>query len=73
MQLYDACAVRHGVMVVGGPSGGKSKAIRTLAAALSAHTKRVHRVVAMNPKAITPEEMFGGADRCEHGSAAQFL
>jgi energy-coupling factor transporter ATP-binding protein EcfA2 len=62
-QLYDAVCVRHGVMVVGPAASGKSAMMTVLASALSEHTKRVHRIVAMNPKAITPQDMFGEADR----------
>ena len=62
-QLYDACCVRHGVMIVGPPGSGKTAMINTLSSALNAYTKRTHRVVTMNPKAITAEDMFGGADK----------
>jgi hypothetical protein len=68
-QLYDAVCVRHGVMVVGPAASGKTAMMTVLASALSDLTKRAHRIVAMNPKAITPQDMFGEADRCVVGNS----
>ncbi len=63
LQLHEATVVRHGIMLIGPPVSGKSTMISTLAAALSAQYKRLHRVVVMNPKAVSAEQMFGECDR----------
>jgi Mrp family chromosome partitioning ATPase len=71
LQLYEMLAVRHGIMVVGLPLAGKSAVLATLAAALSALAaagepgplfERVD-AVAINPKAVTMEELYGAGDR----------
>ena len=41
-QIYDMILVRHGLMIVGDPIGGKTSAFKALAAALSQlHEKRL--------------------------------
>jgi hypothetical protein len=71
LQLYEMLAVRHGIMVVGLPLAGKSAVLATLAAALGALAaagesgplfERVD-AVAINPKAVTMEELYGAGDR----------
>ena len=61
MQLHDAAAVRHGIMLVGPSGSGKTAVCDTLAAALTdMGTKTV--VWRMNPKALTAPQMFGRMD-----------
>jgi len=61
IQLYETYLVRHGIQVVGSAGCGKSTIIETLKDAL---TKTIvkHTVVRMNPKAITPKQMYGFQD-----------
>jgi len=67
IQLYDTMMVRHGVMLVGVTSTGKSTVLNTLAEALTqlkkdGSTDPSHEVVhrhSMNPKAITMGELYG--------------
>jgi len=61
VQLYESYLVRHGIMVVGPAGCGKSKILNTLKDALSAVLNR-HSIVRMNPKAITPKQMYGFQD-----------
>jgi len=63
MQLYDTTKVRHGIMLVGPAGAGKSAIISTLSDSLASITKIQHKRVAMNPKAIRAEEMFGETDK----------
>jgi dynein heavy chain len=66
VQLYDTCAVRHGLMLVGPTGGGKTSNYKVLAAAQSAlkgidEFKKTHYHI-LNPKAITMEQLYGGLD-----------
>jgi len=58
IQLYETTLVRHGVILMGEPGSGKSTAIRFLQEALT-NAGQPHKMVAMNPKAITASQMFG--------------
>ncbi|OEH76364.1 dynein gamma flagellar outer [Cyclospora cayetanensis] len=61
MQLYETSVVRHGFMLVGSSCSGKTTILNTLAAALTA-TGQPTRIVTMNPKAITAQQMYGVKD-----------
>ena len=58
VQLYESYLVRHGIMVVGSAGCGKSKILTTLKDALCIVLNK-HTMVRMNPKAITPKQMYG--------------
>ena len=58
IQLYEVTIVRHGVMVVGPTGSGKSMIIKCLTSALT-DVKMIHKVVKLNPKSLTNEEMYG--------------
>ena len=65
VELYDTVLVRHGIMMVGKPFAGKSTAIRTVAASLTALSTAgvggFHPVdvAYINPKAVTVDELYG--------------
>lgn len=61
LQLYETTLVRHGIMVIGPPRSGKSKAIDVLASALTLAGRKTS-VLKMNPKAVTAPQMFGRLD-----------
>ena len=61
MQLFETCEVRHGIMILGHSGTGKSAIINTLIKALS-DDRGPHRLLKMNPKAITSSQMFGILD-----------
>jgi len=61
IQLYETYLVRHGIMVVGTAGCGKSKIIQMLKEALSKVTNK-HTAVKMNPKGVTPKQMYGFQD-----------
>jgi dynein heavy chain len=50
--------VRHGLMIVGPTGTGKSCVLRVLQNALT-DTKVQHKVIKLNPKAITDQELYG--------------
>jgi len=58
VELDELLAIRHCVFVMGGPGAGKSECWKTLAAAKSALGMKT-TTRDMNPKAVTPEELYG--------------
>lgn len=58
IQLYEQSMVRHGFMLVGPAGSGKSTIMGQLTEALT-EVKIQHKIVRMNPKAITAMEMYG--------------
>jgi dynein heavy chain len=61
MQLYETCGVPHGIMILGHPGSDKTQIIGTLVKALS-DERGPHLLIKMNPKALTPSQMFGILD-----------
>lgn len=62
VQLHETCLVRHGIMVVGPAAGGKSRIIEILQTALTKTTGTQHKIVRLNPKSVTSQELFGQTD-----------
>ena len=74
LQLYEMIVVRHGLMVVGGPGGGKSSSIHVLEKTLGRLRARGARgfayesvrIFQLNPKSITMGQMYGEFDANTH-------
>ena len=62
IQLYETSLVRHGIMLSGPTGGGKSAIFDILSTSLQASTGTQYRLIRMNPKAITSQEMYGETD-----------
>lgn len=74
IQIYEMILVRHGLMIVGEPMGGKTQAYQTLADSLAdlstmrRATMREFRAIfrIINPKAITMGQLYGSFDPISH-------
>ncbi|CAG9767321.1 unnamed protein product [Ceutorhynchus assimilis] len=74
MQIYEMILVRHGLMIVGRPMGGKTSAYTSLANGLGRLCSRpeaklqengvIHRII--NPKAISMGQLYGSFDPASH-------
>ncbi len=68
VQIYETTKARHGVIVIGEPSSGKTQALRSIRRALSSLKEYEGRkygnmlVRALNPKAIEFEQLYGSFD-----------
>jgi dynein heavy chain len=61
IQLYETSLVRHGFMMVGPTMCGKTEVMNTLTGCLT-EDNNATRMVAMNPKAVTNEQLYGVKD-----------
>ena len=57
-QLEELLVIRHCVFVMGPPGAGKSNCWQTLQTART-ELKRKTKAVDLDPKAVTPEELYG--------------
>ena len=62
IQLYETMLVRHTTMVVGPTGGGKSVVLETLKAASKPAFDISVRMLVLNPKAVTVNELYGIMD-----------
>mmetsp|Transcript_8591 Transcript_8591/g.9745 ORF Transcript_8591/g.9745 Transcript_8591/m.9745 type:complete len:2884 (-) Transcript_8591:1352-10003(-) len=58
IQLYETSRVRHGFMLVGPAGSGKTTIANVLTEAMT-RNGTPHKIVKMNPKSFTGQEMFG--------------
>jgi MoxR-like ATPase len=61
MQLYEAQASHHGVIVVGPAGSGKTKSMQIIMKALT-DAGTPHREIRMNPALLSATQMFGHLD-----------
>ena len=62
IQLYETSLVRHGLMLVGPTLCGKSEIMSILTTCLTEFGNNAHRIITLNPKAITDSQMYGVKD-----------
>lgn len=73
IQLYETSLVRHGFMLVGPTLCGKTQIMSILTRAMAEGANpNPHRIVAMNPKAITDSQMYGVKDAADEWTPGVF-